>query len=218
MIATPIHMHLTVHRLVTLGLSAALLAVSTTGLAQAPAPAASPNAGTAPAAGEPLVTKRVASLRDEPNDNARSLRALPVQSQLMRLGDKQGPWMKVRTDDGAQGWVHMFDVTLAATASSTGSAGAGVLRSVTSFFNRGSAVPRNSNVATSTVGIRGLNAQDIANATPNPQALQQAESFRLDAAQAGQFASVARLSRQSVAALPQVAAPSIQTAPSESSQ
>ena len=216
MIAILIKTNRSAHRLAMLTLAAWTALVSANVSAQAQMPA--PNTSAAPATGEPLVTKRVAALRDEPNDNARSLRALPLQSQLIRLGDKQGPWMKVRTDDGTLGWVHMFDVTLATTASSTGSAGAGVLRSVTSFFNRGSAVPRNSNVATSTVGIRGLNAQDIANATPNPQALQQAESFRLDAAQAGQFASVARLSRQSVAALPQVAAPSIQTAPSESSQ
>ena len=97
----------------------------------------------------------------------------------------------------------MFDVTVPESASGTGgSAGAGVLRSVTSFFNRGSAPSRNTNAATSTVGIRGLTAQDLASATPNPQALQQAESFRADAGQASQFANAASLTRQSVTALP----------------
>jgi hypothetical protein len=166
-----------------------------TSVVTAQVPAAANNAG------EALVTKRQSSLRQEPSESSRSLQTLPLQTQLTRLGDKQGAWIKVSLVDSSQGWVHMFDVTTPAAASSVGSTGAGVLRSVTSFLNRGSAQPRN-NVSTATVGIRGLNAQDIANATPNTQALQRAESFQLGADQANRFASAASLSRQSVADLP----------------
>ena len=196
----------TFRRLIALSLACSTLVVSATVSAQSAAPGSTP--ASAPAAsGEALVTKRLATLREEPSDTSRSLQTLPLRSPLTRLGDKQGPWIKVRLDDASQGWVHMFDVTLPEPVSAAGSTSAGVLRSVTSFFNRGNAASRSGNVATSTVGIRGLTAQDIANATPNPQALQQAESFRLDAGQASQFASAARLNRQSVAALPLLAPP-----------
>jgi hypothetical protein len=189
MIATPSKIKM----LALYGASACLLLSTTVVTAQVPAAANN--------TGEVLVTKRPASLRQEPGDGARSLQTLPLQTQLTRLGDKQGAWIKVSLVDSSQGWVHMFDVTTPGAASSVGSTGAGVLRSVTSFLNRGSAQPRN-NVSTTTAGIRGLNAQDIASATPNPQALQRAESFQLGADQANRFASAASLSRQSVADLP----------------
>jgi hypothetical protein len=61
--------------------------------------------------------------------------ALPLQTSVVRLGDKQGAWIKVSTPDNTQGWVHMFDVTSSAAASaSTGNMGASALRSITSFL------------------------------------------------------------------------------------
>lgn len=198
MIATPTSNLWLFKSLAVLSMAAATLLAGT--VANAQVPAAPPAVATS--GGETLVTKRPASLREEPFESSRILQTLALQSQLTRIGDKQGAWIKVRLNDASQGWVHMFDVTSSTTATS-GSTGAGMLRSVTSFLNRGSTPARNSNVATSTVGIRGLNAQDIANATPNTQALQQAESFRVDAGEAGRFASAASLMRQSVSALPQ---------------
>ncbi len=99
-------------------------------------------------------------------------------------------------------------VMLAATAaggvqaqSSAGNAVTGALRGITGLFNRGS----NGNPATlptSTIGIRVLGAEDIANAQPNPAAVGQMEALRLDEAQARSFAAEAALSPVIVQPLP----------------
>ena len=61
--------------------------------------------------------------------------------------------------------------------------------------------------ATSTVGIRGLGAEDIANAQPNPAAVGRAEGLRVNADQARQFASSVSLQAREVPALAQPALP-----------
>ena len=172
----------------------ALLAVSTL----APLAQAQPQ-------GEAALIKREAQLRDAPGDASRSLAPLPVQTPVTRLGDRQGAWIKVRTADGATGWVHMFDIT-SASAQSSGT-GAGALRSLSSFFNKGSAQAPGSSVATSTVGIRGLGAEDLANAQPNLAAVAQADANRANAAQARQFAGSASLNSRQVEPLPAPAPP-----------
>ncbi|MEP6770719.1 MAG: SH3 domain-containing protein, partial [Polaromonas sp.] len=135
--------------------------------------------------GEAVLIKRAAQLREAPGEAARAVAPLPVQTSVTRLGERQGAWVKVRMADGTSGWVHMFDIT---SASSQGSAGTSALRSLSSFFNKGSAQAPGGAVATSTVGIRGLGAEDLANAVPNLAAVAQADANRVDAAQARQFA------------------------------
>ena len=169
--------------------------------------------GSALAQTEVVVIKRPAELRDAPGDAARALVALPLQTALTRLGDRQGPWIKVRMADGAQGWIHMFDVTSSSAlpGAGTGNAGTSALRSISSFFNKGSTQAQGGTVATSTLGIRGLGAENLASAQPNVAALAQADALRQDAAQAMRFASVSALASQPVEALP---VPAAQTAAS----
>ncbi len=155
--------------------------------------------------GEAALIKREAQLREGPGDTSRSLAPLPVQTPVTRLGDRQGAWIKVRMADGATGWVHMFDITSASAQS--GSTGAGALRSLSSFFNKGSAQSSGSTVATSTIGIRGLGAEDLASAQPNLAAVAQADANRANAAQARQFAGNASLSSRQVEPLPTPAPP-----------
>ena len=159
---------------------------------------------------EPLLVKRAAELREAPGDSSRSLAALAARTPLTRSGARHGPWIQVRTADGASGWVHMFDVGSAAAAAPTG-AGAGALRGLTSFLNRGSA-QGGTVTATSTVGIRGLGAEDLARAQPNPAGVGQAEALRQDADQAREFAANAALSSRVVEPLPVPAQAQPQTA------
>jgi len=147
-----------------------------------------------------VLLKRATELREAPGENARSLAALAVRTPLTRSGTRQGAWIQVRTAEGASGWVHMFDVGSAATAEAPG-AGTNALRGLTSFFNRGSA-QSGATTATSTVGIRGLGAEDLARSQPDMAAVAQADALRLDADQARQFASGAALASRPVEALP----------------
>jgi len=156
--------------------------------------------GLAQAQNEALHVKRPAELREAPGENSRSLAPLAARTPVTRSGARQGAWIQVRTAEGASGWVHMFDVGAAGTAAPAG-AGTNALRGLTSFFNKGSA-QGGTITATSTVGIRGLGAEDLARAQPNPAAVTQAEGLRQDADQARQFAAAAALSSRSVEPLP----------------
>ena len=157
---------------------------------------------------EAVIIKRPAQLREGPGEAARAIAALPVQTPVTRLGDRSGAWIKVSMANGSAGWVHMFDITSAnSTASSTG---ANALRSLGSFFNKGSAQAQGTAMATSTVGIRGLEATDLANAQPNMAAVALADASRADAQQARRFASLASLNARQVDALPEPAPPTPQ--------
>lgn len=166
------------------------------------AAALSPASHAQEKSGEALVVKRAAQLRDAPGEASRTLAPLPVQTPLTRMGERQGPWIQVRMADGTAGWLHMFDVT-SANSASQGGAGASALRGLTNFFSRGgSSAQSGSTVTTSTIGIRGLDAADLANAQPNMASVTQIEAMRVDAGQARQFASSAALSTRSVEPLP----------------
>ena len=162
---------------------------------------------------EAAVVKRATELRDAPAESAKSLASLPAQAAVTRLGERRGAWVQVRSEAGATGWVHLFDVGPASGAANTqapsGSSTTGALRGVTNFFNRGGSSPTGgSTVATSTIGIRGLSAEDLANAQPNLQAVGQLEAMRQSENDARSFAGSASLRAEPVEALPSPPRPS----------
>ena len=161
--------------------------------------------------GEPAMMKRAGELRGTPGDAGRPLATLAAQEPITRLADRQGPWIQVQTRSGAVGWVHMFDVGPAGAsdgAASGGNAVTGGLRGITSLLRGGSSqAPR---VATATIGIRGLDAEDLARAQPNLPAVGQMEKLRQGENGAREFAAGASLAAATVPALP---APSRQRSP-----
>ena len=162
--------------------------------------------------GDTLTLKRAAELRESPSETARSVAPLAMQSQVTRLGVRQGPWIEVRTAQGASGWVHMFDAGVPPSAQG-GNAASGALRGITNLFGKSSAAPAVT-TSTATIGIRGLGAEDIANAQPNLDAVARAEALRQDAAHARLFGSTASLSAQLVQPLPVPPAPTRAATPS----
>lgn len=166
--------------------------------------------------GDPGVMRRAADLRATPSDSAQSVLTLPAQAPVTRLAGREGSWIQVRTANGQTGWMHLFDVGSpgAAGGASTGTsqAATGGLRSLTNLFSKGSGAGGGNTVATTTVGIRGLSAEDIANAQPNPAAVTQMEALRQNESQARTFASHASLVSQTVPPLPKAAAPGPTTA------
>lgn len=163
---------------------------------------------------ESVLVKRSTELREAPGEASRSVAPLAERTPVTRSGARQGAWIQVRTAEGASGWVHMFEVvTAGSTAAPMAGAGTNALRGLTSFFNKGSA-QGGTTTATSTVGIRGLGAQDLARSQPNLAAVAQAETLRMDADQARQFATAAALSSRTVDPLPEpVAAPASNAGP-----
>ena len=166
---------------------------------------------------ENLLLKRAADLRQGPSDSSAVVVSLPAQAPVTRLAERQGPWMRVTTAAGQTGWIHMFDVATTAAPTSASSTASGMLRGLTSFLNRGNT--QTTTTATATVGIRGMGAEDIANAQPNLNALKQAEALRADAAQARKFAGESLLTARAVEALPEppASAPAVDGAASNGS-
>lgn len=179
------------------------LALMGLGLAAAAAASAQQSAPSqAPA--DSVTLKRAAELREVPGETSRSLAALPAQSQVTRLTARQGPWVEVRSAQGVTGWIHMFDIGggAAPAAASGGNVATGALRGLTNLFSSGGGQAQPRSATTATIGIRGLGAEDIANAQPNLAALAQAETLRVDAAQAQGFGAASALVAQAVPALP----------------
>lgn len=149
------------------------------------------------------VVKRATQLRDAPSDSGASVAPLEVNSVVTRSNQRKGPWTKVQTQQGISGWVHMFDLGPQAGSAATpggagGNAAAGGLRSLGGLFGGSSG---SQTTATSTIGLRGLGAEDIANAQPNPAAVGQAENLRVSGDQARQFAASAALQPRQIAPL-----------------
>ena len=169
--------------------------------------------------GEAATIVRPAQLRDAPGETGRSVAALAAQEPVTRLGERQGGWIRVQTGSGASGWVHLFDLgpggSNAASASSNSSTPAGSnavtgsLRGLTNLLRGGSSPPPRT--ATSTIGIRGLEAEDLARAQPNLNAVGQMERLREGESGARQFAAEAALVSAAVPALP--APPRVSTPP-----
>jgi opacity protein-like surface antigen len=162
--------------------------------------------GLAQAQSDNTIVKRNTELREAPGDQSRSLGPLAAKAPLTRLPQRQGAWIQVRTEKGAIGWLHMFDITTVGSASASSGGGSNVLRGFTGLFGGGSTQPRNSGT-TATIGIRGLDSEDIANAQPNPRAVAQVEALRVDEQQAKAFGLQAQLVTRNVEALPTAAKP-----------
>ena len=145
------------------------------------------------------ILKRATDLREGPAPTSASLGALAADSSVARTGERKGSWVKVRTPQGAAGWVHMFDLGAQAGAAPASGGTTSGLRSLGGLFGGSGSTT----TATSTVGIRGLGAEDIANAQPNPTAVRDAEKLRVSAEQAQRFASASALRTQRVEPLPE---------------
>ena len=159
---------------------------------------------------EAASVRRATELREQPTETSRSLAALPRDTAVTRLAERSGAYVRVRTQAGLVGWVHLFDVG-APAANGTPAAASGLLRGVTSLF--GKSAQRPTTVSTSTIGIRGLGAEDLAQAQPDAAAVARMEALRVSEQQARDFARDAQLVPVAVEPLPAPARPSSSNGP-----
>ena len=154
---------------------------------------------------ETVVVRCATEVREQPGES-RSLASLQAEASVTRLADRQGPWVRVRTGAGVVGWVHLFDLGTAgsAGASSSGGGASGLFRGVTRLFGKSPTTSASNNA---TIGIRGLGAEDLAQAQPDTAAVSRMEGLRVTEPQARQFAREAGLAAQSVSPLPAPAQP-----------
>jgi len=131
------------------------------------------------------------NLNSSPNSDASVVAAVPNATAVTVIR-RQGGWYHVRLASGQEGWLPMTSIRY--NSSGKGSVVPGTDWS--SLFQSGRS---GSSGATATTGVRGLNTGDIANATPDPQAVVDLDQWQSKPGQAKDFA----------AALPLTAAPQI---------
>jgi hypothetical protein len=131
---------------------------------------------------------RPAELKQDPASDAATLATLPENTAVEAL-ERKGGWTRVKAGAG-EGWVRMLSLRFGGTA--TAKPGASGL---TQMFN----VARTGTSGTqATTGVRGLDAEQIANAQPNPAELSKLEGFAADRAAAETFAAQGKLGAQAV--------------------
>jgi hypothetical protein len=138
---------------------------------------------------EPATVIRATELKQEPASDSATLAALAENTAVEVLERKSG-WTRVKAQPG-EGWVRMLALRFGGTApAKPGATG------VTQLFN----VARTGSSGTQvTTGVRGLDAEQIANAQPNPAELAKLEKFAADRDTAAGFAAQGKLSATPVA-------------------
>lgn len=141
-------------------------------------------------------------LRIAPSGASASKQRLAKGTELEVIR-RQGAWLEVRVkSSGSEGWVKQLSVratTRAASAPSKKKSGgffANLSRGISRLLGGSSDAPQDQGSVT--VGIRGLAAEDLAAAIPDPREVEKMEGFRADRDQAFRFASEEKLTAQSI--------------------
>jgi len=138
---------------------------------------------------EPATVIRATELKQEPASDSATLAALAENTAVEVLERKSG-WTRVKAQPG-EGWVRMLALRFGGTApAKPGATGVTQLFSVARTGSSGTQV---------TTGVRGLDAEQIANAQPNPAELAKLEKFSADRDAAAGFAAQGKLSATPVA-------------------
>ena len=137
---------------------------------------------------EPATVIRATDLKQAPATDSATLGAL-TESTAVEALERKGGWTRVKGDAG-EGWVRMLALRFGGAApAKPGASG------LTQLFN----VARTGTSGTQvTTGVRGLDADQIAAAQPNPAELAKLEKFAADASAAEKFAAQGKLAPTSV--------------------
>jgi hypothetical protein len=132
---------------------------------------------------EPASVIRPTDLKREPATDAATIATLAENTAVDAL-ERKGGWTRIKAPAG-EGWVRMLALRFGAAApAKAGSSG------LTQLFN----VARTGSSGTQvTTGVRGLEADQIAAAQPNPAELAKLEGFAADRAAAEKFAAEGKL-------------------------
>ena len=138
---------------------------------------------------EPATVIRATELKQSPATDAAGVATLAETTKVDAL-ERKGGWTRVRTEGGAEGWVRMLALRYAGTGEAKqGDAGISQVLNVARTGTSGAQV---------TTGVRGLNAEQLANARPNPAELRKMESYSASRDGAEGFAAKGKLSAQRV--------------------
>jgi uncharacterized protein YraI len=136
---------------------------------------------------EPATVIRATELRQEPASDSPAVAAL-AENAAVEVIERKGGWTRVKAA-GSEGWVRMLSLRYGAGAAKSGDTGVSQLFSVARSGTSGTQV---------TTGVRGLDAQQLANAQPNPAELAKLQDFASDRDAAAGFAGKGTLTAKQV--------------------
>jgi hypothetical protein len=131
-------------------------------------------------------------LRSAPQGDATAVKPMEAGAAVEVL-QRQGGWYQVKAGD-AQGWVRMSSVQFAEPSAQTGG-----VQDALSFLSSGRATATE---ATASTGVRGLSETQLAQATPDVNAVARMEELAAKEADARQFAAQAPVQATNVQDLP----------------
>ena len=138
---------------------------------------------------EPATVLRATELKKEPATDAPTVASLAESAAVDAL-ERKGGWTRVKTGEGAEGWVKMLLLRYGGPgAAKQGDSGVAQLLSVARTGTSGTQV---------TTGVRGLDAEQLANAKPNAAELERLHGYAATSEAAAGFASQAGLKSQRV--------------------
>lgn len=139
------------------------------------------------ASAEPASVIRATELKQEPATDSATLAALPENAPVEAL-ERKGGWTRVKTSSG-EGWVRMLALRYKPGTAKAGDSGAKELYNVARTGSSGTQT---------TTGVRGLSAEQISNAQPNPGELNKLKEFAADRGAASGFAAEGSLNARPV--------------------
>jgi len=138
---------------------------------------------------EPATLIRTTELKQSPASDAATVATLAETTKVDAL-ERKGGWTRVRAEGGAEGWVRMLALRYAgAGEAKQGDAGISQILNVARTGTSGAQV---------TTGVRGLDAEQLANAKPNAAELKKMERYAASRDGAEGFAAKGKLSAQQV--------------------
>jgi hypothetical protein len=132
---------------------------------------------------------RATELKQQPATDAPAAGQLAETAKVDTL-ERRGGWTRVKAAGGAEGWVRMLALRYAgAGEAKQGDAGIAQMLSVARSGTSGTQV---------TTGVRGLDAEQLANAKPNAAELRKMEGYGASKDNAEGFAANGKLRAQRV--------------------
>ncbi|MDH4323800.1 MAG: SH3 domain-containing protein [Betaproteobacteria bacterium] len=138
---------------------------------------------------EPATLIRDTELRAAPATDAPVVAPLGVNAKVDAL-ERKGGWTRVRAEGGTEGWVRMLVLRYAGTGEAKqGDSG------IVQILNVARTGTSGTQVAT---GVRGLDAEQLANAKPNAAQLQKLQGYAASGDAATGFAASGKLEARKI--------------------
>lgn len=146
-------------------------------------------------AGEQGVTLFDVELKATPDAEASTVGKVPKNTQV-EIIERRGAWSRVRALSKSQGegWVSTYDVRVGGEAAQREQSGeTGLGRFLGMLFGEPT---QHGPQVTSTIGIRGMDAADLAAAKPDPEEVSKLDQYRSNVQRAARVAASANLQPQ----------------------